>query len=54
MIISKNKDVTTSVNFRLRNTDLDKLDKFANKNKWSRTFAVEHLIRNYTVRKAMR
>ena len=52
--VSKNRDVTRLVNFRLRVTDLEKLDKFKDRNNWSRTYAVEHLIRNHTVRKATR
>jgi hypothetical protein len=43
---SKNQDVTRLVNFRLRERDLKALDKWAEKNHWSRTFAFEKLIRD--------
>jgi hypothetical protein len=44
--ISKNKDVTRLVNFRLRERDLKALDKWAERNNWSRTFALEKMIRD--------
>ena len=53
MVISKNRDITRLVNFRLRETDLVALDKWAKRNNWSRTFAIEKLIReNCTKSKA--
>ena len=42
--LSKNKDVTRLVNFRLRVTDCEKLDRFARANNLSRTAAFEQLI----------
>jgi len=43
--VSKNKDITRLVNFRLRERDLKTLDRWAKRNNWSRTFAIEKLIR---------
>lgn len=42
--ISKNQDVTRLVNVRLRLRDLKVLDKWAERNHWSRTRAIEKLI----------
>ena len=47
--ISKNKDNCTLVNFRLRQTDLDALDRFAAARKGTRTAAVEYLIREFCI-----
>lgn len=47
--ISKNKDNTTSVNFRLRQTDLDALDRFSDARRTTRTAAVEYLIREFCI-----
>ena len=44
--ISKNKDVTHLCNFRFRKRDVKLLDKYAKRHKWSRTRALEELIRN--------
>jgi len=45
MKISKNKDITRQISLRLRESDLNQLDSFADDNNWSRTFALEQLIR---------
>jgi hypothetical protein len=42
--LPKNRDMTRLINFRLRVTDCEKLDKFANTNNMSRTAAIEKLI----------
>ena len=44
--ISKNRDVTRLINFRLRETDLEQLDRHAKANQLSRTAALERLINN--------
>ena len=44
MNLSKNKDKTFAINIRLRERDLRQLDRFAKRNGWSRTYAIEELI----------
>tara|TARA_R110002020_G_C16317421_1_gene774390 strand:- start:4284 stop:4664 length:381 start_codon:yes stop_codon:yes gene_type:complete len=44
MNLSKNKDKTSAINIRLRERDLRQLDRFARRNGWSRTYAIEELI----------
>ena len=44
MNLSKNKDKTFAINIRLRERDLRQLDRFAKRNAWSRTYAIEELI----------
>lgn len=43
--ISKNQDLTRLVNFRLRKSDLDALDKWCQKHHWSRTKGLEVIIK---------
>jgi excisionase family DNA binding protein len=43
-ILSKNKDHTTQISVRLRTRNLKQLDRFAKRNGWSRTYAIEELI----------
>ncbi len=43
--ISKNRDLTQLVNFRLRKTDVDTLDAWCKQHHVSRTMGVETLIR---------
>nr|ANO58259.1 hypothetical protein [uncultured Planctomycetota bacterium] len=43
--ISKNKDRTQLCNFRFRVSDVKLLDRFAKRKQWSRTRALEELIR---------
>jgi len=52
--VSKNKDVTRLVNFRLRERDLKALDGWAKRNNWSRTFALERMIKENCLTKAQR
>ena len=53
-ILSKNKDATRQISLRLRERDLKQLDKYADRNNWSRTFAIEKLIRENTLVKQER
>jgi hypothetical protein len=46
-VISKNKDVTRMITFRLRLTDLKKLDRFAKRKGLTRTRVFEDMIRRY-------
>jgi len=46
-VISKNQDVTRMITFRLRLTDLKKLDRFAARKGLTRTRVFEDMIRRY-------
>ena len=46
-VISKNQDVTRMITFRLRLTDLKKLDRFAERKGLTRTRVFEDMIRRY-------